>query len=105
MSIKRKYAKENPALNGISEIETIYTVNVVIFAGGKCRKMLTRHFMWGLFSGSYSYFLHKGIWVLFSCWGNFHKETKRQKLEKRKTFKNFHVNSIWSKEHQTTSLR
>ena len=39
--------------------------------GGILRKMLARHFTWRLFSRYYSYFLHKGLWVLFSCRGNF----------------------------------
>ena len=47
------------------------TINVVIFAGGNFAKMLARYFTWGLFSRYYSYFLHKGIRVLFSRGGNF----------------------------------
>ena len=38
----------------------------------KCWQL--KHFMWGLFSRHYAYFLHKGIWVLFSRGGNFREE-------------------------------
>ena len=44
--------------------------------------MVARHFTWGLFSRYYSYFLHKGIWVLFSRWGYFREEDKSAKNAK-----------------------
>ena len=48
-----------------------HTVNVVIFAGGKFRETVGKTFQGGgLFSQYYSYFLHKGIWVLFSHGSN-----------------------------------
>ena len=49
----------------------LYTVNVVTFAGGKFREKVGKTFHVGLFSQYYSYFIHKGIWVLFSPLGNF----------------------------------
>ena len=42
--------------------------------GENFAQMLARHFTWGYFSGFYSYFLHKGIKVLFSCGGNLRKD-------------------------------
>ena len=49
-------------------------VNVVIFPGGKfCENVGKDISRGGEFSGYYSYFLHKGIWVLFLCGAYFHK--------------------------------
>ena len=59
---------------------------MVIFA-----KILARHFTWGYFSRYHSYFLHKGIWVIFSRGGNFRKKDKCTKKHE-----NFHVYSTCS---------
>ena len=58
------------------------TVNVVIFAGGKFRENIGKTFCVGVISRYYSYFLHKGIWVLFSRGGNFREEDKSAKNAK-----------------------
>ena len=65
---------------------------MVIFAGGKFRDYVikvTVHFTWGKFSRYYSYFLHKGTWVLFSHGGNFragHKSAKNAKITPTRKF-------------------
>ena len=65
------------------------TVNVVILLGENFAKILARHFMWGKFSRSY--FLHKGIWVLFSRGSNFCEEDKSAKNAKIPPRENCHV--------------
>ena len=54
-----------------------HTVNVVILAGGKFREKIGKTFHVGVIF-TFSFFLHKGIWVLFLCGGNFREEDKRQ---------------------------
>ena len=70
-----------------------YTVNVVIFAGGNFRENVDKTFHVGviftIFSWYYSYFLHKGIWVLFSRGGNFREEDKSAKNVKITPTRNF----------------
>ena len=55
---------------------------MVISLGKNFAKMLARHFTLGWFSWKYSYFLHKCIWVLFSCGGNFREEDNSSKNAK-----------------------
>ena len=60
------------------------TVNMVIFAGGKFRENIGKTFHVGVIFTilDFSFFLHKGIWVLFSHGGNFRKEDKSAKNAK-----------------------
>ena len=65
------------------------TVNVVIFANGSFRENFGKIFHVGLFSRYNSYFLHKGIWVLFSRRGYFREEyqsAKNAKITPTRTF-------------------
>ena len=55
----------------------IYTVNVVIFAGGKFRENVGKTFHVGVLF--MLLLLHKGTWVLFPRWGNFREKDKSAK--------------------------
>ena len=70
------------------------TVNVVIFAGGKFRANVGKTFHMKLFSRYLSYFLHEGIWVLFSR-GGFCEEDHSAKPRISPRHENSHVYSIF----------
>ena len=59
---------------------------MVIFAGGKFGENVCKTFHVGYISRCYSFFLQKGIWVLFSRGGNFREEHKSVKNAKITTF-------------------
>ena len=65
--------------------QKVGTVNMVIFAGGKFREDIVKTFHVGVIFTIillHLYFLHKGIWVLFSHWGNFLEEDNSAKNTK-----------------------
>ena len=56
-----------------------YTVNVVIFAGGKFCENVGKTFHIGVIFRIHSYFLHKGLCILFSYGDNFREGDKSVK--------------------------
>ena len=58
-----------------------FTVNVVIFAGGKFRENVTKTFHVGVIF-KYSYFLNKVIWVLFSRRRQYSKKYENCPIQK-----------------------
>ena len=55
---------------------------MVIFAGGKFHENVGKTFHMGVIFTILLVFPYKGIWVLFSCGGNFWKEDKSVKNTK-----------------------
>ena len=66
----------------VTTAKICFTVNMVIFVGGKFRENVGKKFHVGVIF----IILHKGILILFSCGGNFCEEDLSAKNTKISTF-------------------
>ena len=85
--VQKKLLIRNIILLWTNFLTNQFTVNMVIFAWGKFRENIGKTFSRG--GNFHSYFLHKGIWVLFLHGGNFCADNKSAKITPVQKFPRF----------------